>query len=140
MLKIHETWKGRLKTSSWFWSFYIENFYWFYWILDDIYKNIEESNLNKKRKILTVFDMIFFSIRIFFHGHWRLTGKQGKETIFYSTLPLPPAQEHSDIYLQLCMWDDCHVFLIATLVFTRLLLDEMYHLIELPFDWLMMLH
>ena len=34
------------------------------------------------------------------------------------------------------MWDDYHVFLIATLVFTRLLLDEIYHLIELPFEWL----
>ena len=68
-------------------------------------------------------------------------GSRGREgTIFYSTLPLPPPHEHSDIYLQLCMWDDYHVFLIATLVFTRLLLDEMYHLIELPFDWLMMLH
>ena len=33
------------------------------------------------------------------------------------------------------MWDDYHVFLIATLVFTRLLLDEIYHLIELPFEW-----
>ena len=45
-------------------------------------------------------------------------------TIFYSTLPLPPAHEHSDIYLQLRMWDDYHIFLIAALVFTRLLLDE----------------
>ena len=34
------------------------------------------------------------------------------------------------------MWDDYHVFLIATLVFTKLLLDEIYHLIELPFEWL----
>ena len=34
------------------------------------------------------------------------------------------------------MWDDYHVFLIAALVFTRLLLDEIYHLIELPFEWL----
>ena len=34
------------------------------------------------------------------------------------------------------MWDDYQVFLIATLVFTKLLLDEIYHLIELPFDWL----
>ena len=59
-------------------------------------------------------------------------------TIFCSTLPLPPAYEHSDIYLQLCMWDDYHVFLIAPPVFTRLLLDEIYHLIELPFDWLVM--
>ena len=61
-------------------------------------------------------------------------GREG--TIFYSTLTLPPAHKHWDIYLQLCMWDDYHVFLIATLVFTRLLLDEIYHLIELPFDWL----
>ena len=49
-------------------------------------------------------------------------GREGP--IFYSTLPLSPAHEHSDIYLQLCMWDDYHIFLIATLVFTRLLLDE----------------
>ena len=34
------------------------------------------------------------------------------------------------------MWDDYHIFLIAPLVFTRLLLDEIYHLIELPFEWL----
>ena len=60
-------------------------------------------------------------------------GREG--TIFYSTLPLPPAHEHSLIYLQLCMWDDCHTFLIALLVFTRLVLDEIYNLIELPFDW-----
>ena len=63
-------------------------------------------------------------------------GREG--TIFYFTLPLPPAHEHSDIYLQLCMWDDYRIFLIAPLVFTRLLLDEIYHLIELPFDWLML--
>ena len=47
-----------------------------------------------------------------------------KGTIFYFTLPLPPAHEHSGIYLQLCMWDDYHIFLIATLAFTRLILDE----------------
>ena len=34
------------------------------------------------------------------------------------------------------MWDDYLVFLIAALVFTRLLHDEIYHLIELLFDWL----
>ena len=49
-------------------------------------------------------------------------GREG--TIFYSTLPLPSDHEHRDIYLQLCMWDDYHIILIATLVFTRLLLDE----------------
>ena len=34
------------------------------------------------------------------------------------------------------MWGDYPLFLIATLVFTRLLLDETYHLIELSFEWL----
>ena len=65
----------------------------------------------------------------------RIAGEE-RGSSFYSTLPLPPTHEHWDIYLQLCMWDDYHVFLIATLVFTRLLLDEIYHLIELPFEWL----
>ena len=64
--------------------------------------------------------------------------RRREEIIFYSTLPLPQAHEYLDIYFQLCMWDDYHIFLIAQLVFTRLLLDEIYHLIELPFDWLMM--
>ena len=39
------------------------------------------------------------------------------------------------------MWDEYHVFFIATLVFTRLLHVEIYQLpiieiIELPFEWL----
>ena len=38
----------------------------------------------------------------------------------------------------ICTWDSYHIFLIATFVFTRLLLDGIYHLIELLFDWLMM--
>ena len=29
------------------------------------------------------------------------SGREG--TMFFSSLPLPPAQEHSEIYLQLCM-------------------------------------
>ena len=79
----------------------------------------------------------FFSIRVFFtdtHDSRDSRGRAG--TNFYSTLPHPPAHEHWDIYLQLCIWDDYHVFLIATLVFTRLLLDEIYHVIEWPFEWL----
>ena len=84
---------------------------------------------------------IFFSIWFFFMDtddsqDSRVRGR--KRTIFYSTLPLPLADEISDIYLQLCVWDDYHMFLIAPLVFTRLLLHEIYHLIKLPFDWLMM--
>ena len=59
-----------------------------------------------------------------------------KGTIFYSTLPLPPAHEQSDIYLQLCMWGNYHIFLITQLVFTRMLL-VVNHIIKLPFDSLM---
>ena len=97
---------------------------------------------NSHNRFDNFFFYSFFSIRVFFQGHWRLTGhSRGRErTIFYSTLPIPPAYEHPEIYLQLCMWHDYHIFLIASLVFTRLLLDEIYHLIELPFDWLMMWH
>ena len=80
----------------------------------------------------TFFYQGFFSQTLTIHR----TAREGRGSCFYSTLPLPPAHEHSDISLQLCMWDDYHVFLIATLVFTRLLLDEIFHLIELPFDWL----
>ena len=71
----------------------------------------------------------FFSIRVFFHGHWQLTEQHSTASSRSRT---------SDIYLQLCTWDDYHIFLIATFVFARLLLDGIYHLIELLFDWLMM--
>ena len=64
-------------------------------------------------------------------------GREREGTIFYSTLSLPPAHEHSEIYLQLRMWDDYRMFLIASLVFTRQLLDGIYHVIQLPFEWLM---
>ena len=73
----------------------------------------------------TIPTLKFFSIGVFFHGHWWLMKTQ-------------------DIYLQLCMWDCYHILLIALLVFARLLLNEIYHLIKLlfhwklPFDWLMM--
>ena len=93
--------------------------------------------------------MEFFQVRNFLYSDWILRftphffflsgfsftdidnsqDSRGREgTIFYSTLPLLPAHEHSDIYLQLCTWDDYHIFLIAPFVFTRLLLDEIYHL------------
>ena len=64
-----------------------------------------------------MYSYVFFSIRVFFTDTDDSQFSRGSEgTIFYSTLPLPPAHEHWDIYLQLCMWDDYHVFLIATLV------------------------
>ena len=92
--------------------------------------------------LISTFTMILdyrnFLSGFFFTDTDNSQDNRGRErTIFYCTLPLPPAHEHSDIYLQLYTWDDYHIFLIAPLVFTRLLLDEIYHPIELPFDWLM---
>ena len=84
------------------------------------------------------FFLFFFSIRVFFTDTEDSQNSRGREgTVFYSTLPPPSANEHWDIYLQLCMWDDYHIFLIAAFVFTRLLRDEIYHFIELPFEWLL---
>ena len=83
-------------------------------------------------------NIFFFSIRVFFQGHWWFTGQQGKRRDqLYSILPLSPDHEYSDIYLQLCIWDDYHVFLIASHVVTRLLLDEIYHHWELTIDSLL---
>ena len=76
------------------------------------------------------FFFFIFSIRVFFQGHHSFM----EGTIFYSTLPLPSAHKHSDISLQLCTWDSCHICLIGTLVFTRLLLNETCPIIELLFD------
>ena len=87
------------------------------------YKGPHKLNISYFTQCFNV--LSFFYNRFFFHGHW--------------PLPLPPADKHSDIYLQLCTGDDYHIFLIATLVFTRLLLDEIYHVIELLFDWLMVM-
>ena len=46
--------------------------------------------------------------------------KAGGRDHLYSSLPLTTAQNHSDIYLQLCMWDDYHVFLLAPLETNKL--------------------
>ena len=69
------------------------------------------------------FSLIFHSIiisfiRVFFRDTGNSQNSREREgTIFYSTVPLPPAHEHWDIYLQLCMWDDYNacVYQTATL-------------------------
>ena len=87
--------------------------------------------------VLCIYIYIYYIYFLFYqdvlHRHW--TVGEGRGTIFYSTVSLPPANKHWDIYSQLCKWNDYHLFFIATLVFTRLLLDEIYHLIELKFAW-----
>ena len=80
----------------------------------------------------------FFSIRVLFTDTDDSHDSRGsKGTIFYSILPFLPAHENWDIYLRIFMWHDYHVFLTATVVFTRLLLNLIYYLIKLPFEWLM---
>ena len=80
--------------------------------------------------------MFFFSIRVFFHGHWRLIGHQGKggdHFLFHSTTSTR-SRTFRHLFATLHVrWH--HIFLIAPLVFTRLLLDEIftlsnYHLID----------
>ena len=86
---------------------------------------------------------LFFSIRVFFHRHWQLTHRTAGEGRGPSFIPL----YHFHLWLtniqtficnSACMWDGYYIFLIAMLVFTRLLLDEIYQLIKFLFDWLMM--
>ena len=79
---------------------------------------------------------IFFSIIVLFHGYWQLTEQQGKgedHLLIHSTTP-NRSQTLTHSFTTLHVGSLSH-FLIALLVFTRLLLDEIYHLIELPF-WL----
>ena len=88
---------------------------------------------------LVVFFCLFVCFVFFFTDPGNSQDSRGRKgAIFYSTLPLSLAHEHLGIYLQHGTWGDYHIFLIETLVFNRLLLDEIYHLIELLFDWLMM--
>ena len=63
---------------------------------------------------------------------------EGREPYLIPLYHLKPLTNIQTFILQLCMWDDYHIFLIALLIFTRLLLGEIYHLIEVLFDWLMM--
>ena len=81
------------------------------------------SQNTRGRMLLNIMRKLFFLYQGFLAQTLtinRAVGEGRRGIIFYSTLPLSPAHEHWDIYLQLCIWDDYHVFLIATLEFTRL--------------------
>ena len=111
---------------------------WYDWFINYIPNPLKTVN-GVKGKIMTFswfWNFESFMIFFFYQGFLsrtpttHRTAGEGRRPS-YSTLPLPPTHENSDIYLQLYMWDDYHIFLIATL-------DEIYHLIELLFYWLMM--
>ena len=72
----------------------------------------------------------FLSHTLMIHGITR----EGREP-FVSSIPLPPALKHLGIC---CTWDDYHMFFFVSYVNTRLLLDEIYHLGELPFKGTLM--
>ena len=57
-------------------------------------------------------------------------------TIFYFTLLLPPSHEQSVIYLQLSVWGNYHIYLIASLVITRLLRTFRHIFATLHVRWL----
>ena len=91
----------------------------------------------RKKKLRIVQHLNFFFYQGFL-SRTLTTHRTAGEGRGPSFIPLYHFHLLTNIYLQLCTWDDYYIFLIATLVFTRLLLDEIYHLIELLFDWLMM--
>ena len=88
------------------------------------------SHAIKKKKILPGFCI---------HEHWRLTGQKGKggnNLLFNSTTSTRSLTfRHSFATLHVGWLS--HTFNRTTCI-TRLLLDEIYHFMELPFDWLMM--
>ena len=85
---------------------------------------------------------IVFSIRAVFHRHWRSTGQQGKGgdlLLFHSTTS---TRSRTFRFLDVRHLDVAtlhvkrlHAFLIITLVLTRLLFNEICHIIELLFEW-----
>ena len=80
--------------------------------------------------------MIFFANKIFFHRHWRFTGQLGKggdHLLFRSTTSAHSLTSRHLFATLHVRW--LPLFLIASLITIRLLLGEIYHLIELPF-WL----
>ena len=117
-------------------------------------KNLRKSVNQKYHQTLSLQSQ-YHTGKIFFdlgclYGHWQFIGLQGSEGHhLYSSPPFPLGHRHPDIYLELCMWEEYQVFLIASLVIARLLLNEIYHLWDFIFDllliedwfrfWLMML-
>ena len=96
------------------------------------------SEEKRKRCLIFHFQMIyFFSYQGFLYRHWRFTGQQGKRGghLWFHSTTSTRSRTLRHLFATLHVrW--LSLFLIATFVFTRLLLDEIYHLIELPFEWL----
>ena len=78
------------------------------------------------------FYLLYFSIRILFHRHWRFTGQQGKggdHLLLYSiTSSRSPTLRH--LFATLHVRWQSHIFDRNACAY------QTYHLIELSFDWL----
>ena len=74
--------------------------------------------------LLLIFKSFFYLVFIDMNKWHDSRGREGDH--LYSSLPLPLAHEHSDIYFQLCIWDDYRRFSIAVHAISRLILDEIY--------------
>ena len=78
----------------------------------------------------------FFSIKNFCRRHCRFTGQQGKggdHLLFYSTTSTRSRTLRHLFATLHVRWLSC---IFKRLCLPDFLLDEIYHLIELPFDWL----
>ena len=85
-----------------------------------------------QRWLLIQIHLSFFFLSGFFSRTMTTdkTAREGRGTSFIPLYHFHPLTNIHTFILQLCMFDDHHIFLIALLIFTRLLLDEIYHLIE----------
>ena len=77
------------------------------------------------------FYQVFLSQTLTIH---RVAGERVDYLLFHSTTSTR-SQVFRDLFATFHVRWLSHVFLVITLMFTRPLIDEIYHLTELPFDW-----
>ena len=107
-------------------------------IIDNSFTALESSP-GEAELYYPQFSLCFSLFLFFFHRHSQLLRQHGKRgDHLYSSLLISLARKHSDIFLKLCIWDDYHIFSITSHLITRLLLDEICHQRELPFDLFLM--
>ena len=78
-----------------------------------------------------VFIYTFFLYSFSFANNGDSQNSRERKGTSLITVPFSPTHKHSDIYLQLCIWDFYLVFVMAVHVITRLLL------LELVFNWML---
>ena len=92
------------------------------------------SKIWERREILAIY---FFSIRVFFHRHWRLTGQQGKggdHFLFHSTTSTR-SRTFRHLFATLHVRWQSHTFSRNACILPDRYSLRFSLLIELPFDW-----